>query len=420
MNRIALCALFCLMVSACVKQPGKLSFMVGGAPNEMAYWEEIVADFEKKHGTDVEIIRSATQTEQRKQAMLIALRGRKADPDVMLMDVAWVGQMAASNWLEPLPPLGLDPAPFYRRVINQADTWNDRVIGLPVYVDGGLLYYRKDLLDTYGYDAPPRTWEELIAMSQKIQTAERAANPDFCGFVWQGAQYEGLICTALEFFVSAGGGFLTRDGASMLDSEANQTALQCMVDLIHKYNVSPPNTYTDMKEEEVRHVFQQGNALFERNWPYAWGLHQQDGSAVKGKTALAPLPHFEGETSAATLGGWHVALSKFSDRKEQAAQFIKYITSYGIQKKLALKLGWNPGRRDVYDDEELVAGNPQLPALKPVFENAVSRPAVPYYSQLSLAMQKHFNAALAGTISPKAALAKAHAEVRSIIADNTQ
>ncbi len=392
----------------------ELSLMVGGTPNEIAYWENVISQFREKSGITVKLIRQTTDTDQRKQSIIFSLRGRQADPDVMLVDVAWIGQLAASGWLLPLDDFKLDTLPFFRSVIDLADTYNGSLIGLPLYIDGGLLYYRKDLLKQYGYNAPPQTWEELREMSKKVQNSERNKNNNFWGYAWQGAQYEGLVCNALETFSSAGGGFI-RDDKPVLGSENNLQALDYMVSLIHDNAVSPPNTYTDMKEEEVRMLFQSGNALFERNWPYAWGLHNSDESPVKGKVGIAPLPSFKGHKSAATLGGWHAVISAYTDQPEQAVQLISFITSYEVQKDMVLNLGWNPGRQDLYSDETIMKAVPHLVELKPVFENAIPRPMVPYYSEISQVLQKQINSALAGQISSTDALKNADSMIKTII-----
>ncbi len=392
-----------------------LSFHVGGTAEELHIWEEIIQDFTKQNGIKVEMLRSTSQTEQRKQSLMVSLRGGKSDPDVMLVDVAWIAQMAASNWLAPLDTNIVSPSPFFASIIQLADHYNQQLIGVPIYVDGGILYYRKDLLEKYGFDAPPTTWAELIQMSEKVMKGERKSDPDFWGYVWQGAQYEGLICNALETFSSAGGGFFDSLGKPVVNSSENREALKTMVGMIQDSKISPPNTYTTMKEDEVRLQFQNGSALFERNWPYAASLHASEGSAVKNRFGMAPLPHFNGHESASTLGGWHAAVSRFSDQKEEALHFVNYISSFEVQKKLTLRMGYNPGRPDVYEDPEVQKKNPELIELKSIFKNAIPRPMVPYYSNVSQILQKHLNAALAGTTSPDDALSQAQSEVQAVV-----
>ncbi|MBU1106168.1 MAG: extracellular solute-binding protein, partial [Candidatus Riflebacteria bacterium] len=201
----------------------------------------------------------------------------------------------------------------------------------------------------------------------------------------------------------------------VIDQKLNIEALQYMCELLNKQPISPPNTFTDMKEEEVRMFFHNGNALFERNWPYAWGLHNAADSAVRGKVGIAPLPGFAPGKSASTLGGWHIVMSRFSDKKPEAAALIKYLTSTAVQKQLSLNLGWNPGRIDVYDDPELLAANPALKDLKQVFHNAVPRPIIPYYSNVSQILQKHISAALANRSTPEESLKRAQTEVLELM-----
>jgi multiple sugar transport system substrate-binding protein len=299
--------------------------------------------------------------------------------------------------------------------VNQADRYEGSVVALPMYVDGGMLYYRTDLLEKYGIDGPPRTWEQLVEYAEKVMKGEREENPSFTGFVWQGAQYEGLMCTFLEFAASNRGGIELTDGTIEVATPENITAARFMHDLIHEFKVSPPSTYTEMKEEEVRMFFQKGNALFERNWPYAWQLHQAEDSPVKGTVGIAPLPHFEGGESASTLGGWHLGISRFSDRKDEAWRLVDYLTSKVVQKKVVLELGWNPGRRDVYSDPEVLETFPHFEKLEEVFQNAVARLNVPYYSYLSQTFQNHLNAALAGRVSPEKALAESEEQMQATV-----
>jgi multiple sugar transport system substrate-binding protein len=414
---LILCALLFPFLS-CGNEKPTLSLWIGGAPEEVNYLDSLVHKFEAQTGYRVEIVRQPTDSDQRRQELVVPLQSGQHNPDVFLMDVVWVGQFVSSDWLQPLndywTSLSDSLKHFFQPVIQQVDLRGDSLYALPLYVDGGLLYYRNDLLQRYGFTGPPQTWNELRDWSQEIQQKERDSNPDFYGFVWQGAQYEGLVCDFLEFAASAGGGF-SEGGKIVVDQPANVKALQFMYDLIHEYKISPPSTYTEMKEEEVRRWFQRGNALFERNWPYAWKLHQAEYSPVRGKVAVSPLPHFEGEHSASTLGGWHVGMSRFSDDKSRAAELIHFLVSYDTQKKLALNLGWNPGRSDVYSDPEVLKKMPQLAKLQTVFESAVARPNLPYYSQISKVIQRYANECLAGEENPEVALSQMQNQIDEVV-----
>lgn len=407
-------------LAGCLKQEKELVFSAGGAPNEIEFWETILKDFGKETGIQVSILRQPTDSDLRRQSILVPLKAQKQDPDVFLMDIAWISQFASADWLEDLAPaaekdrFNLDA--LWPNIVNFADRFEGKLVALPVYVDAGLLYYRTDLLKKYRFKNPPGTWNELTDYSLKIQTDIRKTNPNFFGFVWQGSQYEGLICNFLEFAGSNNGGMEINASGIKINTKENLEALKFMTDLIHRSRISPPNTFTEMKEEEVRMFFQQGNALFERNWPYAWGLHNNDDSTVKGKVGIAPLPRFEKGKSVSTLGGWHIAISKYSDRKEDAWEFAKFIVSKETQKRLSMKLGWNPSRMDVYRDKDVLSVHPHFAELGKIFINAVPRPNLPYYTQVSELMQKSINAVISGKKEPEEALTGLEKDIEKLAA----
>jgi multiple sugar transport system substrate-binding protein len=401
------------------KQAQQITFAVGGAPAELDFWQELIAQFEHQTGIKVDLLRQPTDTDLRRRGLVTSLRSKKADPDVFLMDVAWLAQFAASGWLEPLDVYmqssQLDSEVFFQKVLNLADKYEGRLVALPVYVDGGVLYYRKDLFEEFSIKEPPQLWLDFVKQAIMVQKESQKTNPDFYGFLWQGAQYEGLVCNWLEFASSKGGGIILQGRDIKINTEENAQATQFMYDLIHRFEISPPNTYTEMREEEVRIAFQQGNALFERNWPYAWALHQAGDSPVRGKVGIAPLPHFADGRSTSTLGGWHIGISKYSDEKQKSFEFMEFVLSYNTQKKLALTLGWNPGRSDVYTDAEVVEKLPHFVSLKGVFENLRPRPNVPYYTLLSEVIQRHISSVLSGSLGVEQALSEAQKEAQKIV-----
>jgi multiple sugar transport system substrate-binding protein len=391
----------------------KVTFAVGGAPNELAYWMKVIQAFERQSSIQVEMLRKPTNTDHQRQSLIISLKAEMRDPDVFLMDVAWVGLFTAAGWLEPLGE-DFDQSSFFEEVIEAVDTADGKLVSLPIYMDGGVLYYRQDLLELSGLTGPPKTWDELLFSAQRVQEQIRRENPDFYGFVWTGAQYEGLITVFMEF-AGAEGGFIRKGPGIRLTSSENLAAVSFMRDLIWKQMISPPNTYTNMREEEVRRYFQEGNAMYERNWPYAWSLHQSKESKVRGRTGVAPVPAPSGGTSVSTLGGFHIGVSAFSDVKGAAKEFVKFATSSTSQKKMALNLGWNPGRQDLYSDPELLEEAPHFRELRVVFRNSRPRPLLPYYSQISAVAQRYIHAVLADKTSASQALARADKEIEALL-----
>jgi len=408
-----------LMFFSCSSGEPELVFAVGGAPSELDYWELLIREFNSEYGKNAVMLRQATDTDLRRESLAVPLRSGRNNPDIFLMDIAWIAQFAASQWLEPLDDYiekdDYDTSVFFKNVLHQADIYREKLIALPVYIDCGLLYYRKDLLEKYDLKVP-ETWEELVDCSLNVMGSEKKHNSGFAGFIWQGAQYEGLVCSFIEFISANNGSIFSGSGETVLNSEENTEALRFMKDLIQRYGISPPNTYTEMKEEEVRTFFQNGNALFERNWPYAWQLHRSPDSKVRDVVGMALLPKFKGGTHSAALGGWHIAVSRYSDRKEDAWKLLKFILSGPVQKKLVMNLGWNSGRRDIYTDREVTEKIPELAGvLKEAFRYSAARPSLPFYTGISRILQKYVNRCLAGGMDPDEALRKSESEIKKII-----
>jgi len=402
---------------SCSSSENQFTIWIGGSPEEVNFWASVVNEFNAEHNSHLQLIRQPTYSDQRRQALVISFQAKQNNPDLFLMDVVWINQFIKSNWLQPLNNYAnkdnFSTNDFFKKTIDDVDSYDNTLYALPAFMDVALLYYRKDLLEKYGYKSPPQTWYQLLDMCIKIQNEERKSNKSFNGFVWEGAQYEGLVCSFMEFTSSMGGGIM-QGGSININTPANVKALQFMQDLIQKYHVSPKNTYTEMKEEEVRRAFQNGNASFERNWTYAWQLHQSDNSSVKGKTGLTLLPHFPDDSSFSTLGGWHIGISKYSDKKDEAWKFLKFVTSFKVQKEMLMKIGWSPGRKDVYEDKDILAKMPRIKIIKKALENTVARPTLPYYPQVSDVIQRYINNCLAGKSTPEEALKTIASELKEI------
>jgi multiple sugar transport system substrate-binding protein len=406
-NTIPLILLTVFFSLSCSEREKEFTIWIGGAPSEIAFWEEVINDYKLTTGIPVQLVRQPTYSDQRRQALVISLESEQPNPDLFLMDVIWVKQFVESEWLQPLDgymnPDTFSTNVFFERIIEQVNKFDDTIYALPVFLDVGLLYYRKDLLSEYGYEKPPETWNKLLEISLNIIEAEKKRNNFINGFVWQGAQYEGLVCTFNEF-ISSNRGSILENNQLKINQQPNIEALNFMQDIIQRYSISPRNIYTEMKEEEVRRSFQTGNSVFERNWSYAWQLHQSAGSPVAGKTGITILPHFENGKPAATLGGWHIGLSKFSDAKEEAWELMKFITSYEVQKRMLMEIGWNPSRKDVYDDPDAEKEIPHIHILKNSLENSDARPTLSFYPQLSQIIQRFVNNCIAGRMPPEEAL----------------
>jgi trehalose/maltose transport system substrate-binding protein len=416
---LVLCAgvfLFSCPVSKKVKEEFGIVTVVfkhGKIAGDPEAFRSLLQRFEAEHpGIMVKDETLPASSDQQHQFYVISLEGHSGDFDVLSMDVIWVQEFARAGWIRDLSDLlpSEKRGEFFPGPMT-AVTYQGGAYAIPWYIDAGLLYYRKDLLDKYGL-GPPKTWEELVSTAQTILKGEE--DPHLRGFVWQGKQYEGLICNVLEFIWSAGGHVLNDRGRVILASKESEVALGFMRDLIARYRVSPAMV-TSADEEATRRIFGEGRAIFMRNWPYAWNRFEQKGSKVRGKVGVAELPSFPGHSSAATLGGWQLGINRYSPHPKEAEALVQFLTSSEIQRRMAIEIGYKPTRKSLYKDEKLIASQPFITGLYGVFLSARPRPVTPYYLMLSQALQPEFSAALVGLKRPEKALRDAQLEMNYIL-----
>ncbi|WP_026379477.1 ABC transporter substrate-binding protein [Afifella pfennigii] len=354
---------------------------------------------------------SATERLALYQQLLAAGAG---DIDVLQIDVVWPGLLGA-HFID-LTPYAEGAASGQFETMIEANTIDGRLVAMPWFADAGVLYARQDLLDAYGREMP-QTWQELSETAQYVQEREReAGNDDFWGYVWQGRAYEGLTTNAIEWIASHGGGTIVdQAGEITVSNEAAAQALGKAAGWVG--TISPPGVL-NYAEEEARGVFQSGNALFMRNWPYAWALAQADDSPIRGKVSIAPLPRGgEDGRHAAALGGQSLAVSRYSQHPQIAADLVIFLTSQEEQKRRAIEGSFNPTLPALYDDDEILASASFIGELSDVFANAVARPAAATgqdYSRVSNAFFNAVHGILSGEQEPGAGLQSLERELTRI------
>jgi multiple sugar transport system substrate-binding protein len=219
----------------------------------------------------------------------------------------------------------------------------------------------------------------------------------------------------LEYIWSNDGALLT-DGKVNAFREENVAALAFMKDLIYKHGVTPGLVRTAI-EEPTRHIFGNGRAVFMRNWPYAWNIFEKEGSPVKGKVGVAPLPSFKGGEYGSTLGGWQLGINRFSKHQQEAEKLVEFLTSYDVQKQLALTVGYKPTRKALYNDKELKKAQPFITGLYGVFERARPRPVSPYYMIITQVLQPEFSSVISGSKTAEDALRSIDSQLARILVE---
>ncbi len=342
-------------------------------------------------------------------------QAQSGDVDVYQVDVIWAGIIAdhVVNLKDYLPQDYIDQ--FFPDMIA-GQTINDSLVAIPWFTDAAGLYYRTDLLDKYNLSVPT-TWQELQDAAQTIQDGERAdGNSDFYGYVWQGNAYEGLTCDAHEWLVSeTGNTFIEPDGTVNVNNQQFVDFLNMAAGWVGGIS---PEAVTTYQEEESRAVWQAGNAAFMRNWPYAYGLGNAEDSVIAGKFGYAPLP--EGASrAAACLGGWQLAVSKYSANVDAAVSVAAFLASPDEQKTRALSpQGANPTIPALYDDPDLAAANPLFGAMGPILSTAFPRPSgvtADHYNDASQLFYSAVHSVLTGESDAQTAVENLEVDLQDLV-----
>jgi len=368
--------------------------------------QEATNAWAEQTGNQVEVVSTPNSATERLALYQQILAANSAEVDVFEIDVIWPG-LLANHFVDLTEYMDQETIEQHFDAIVDNNTVDRRLVAMPWFTDGGILYYRADLLEKYGKE-PPVTWQELTDTANEIQDAERAeGNGRMQGFVFQAKAYEGLTCNGLEWIDSFGGGTIVdAEGAITVNNEQAAQALELAASWI---GTIAPEGVLNYAEEESRGVFQSGNAVFMRNWPYAWALGNAEDSPIKGKIGVTQLPK-GGEDGKHTgaLGGWQLAVSKYSQNPEIAADLVRHLTSAEEQKRRAIKAAKNPTIEALYQDPEVLEAVPFFGGLYETFTNAVARPSRitgDRYNQVSAEFFNAVHAVLSGRSDAGSSLA---------------
>ncbi|MCK5642547.1 MAG: ABC transporter substrate-binding protein [Gammaproteobacteria bacterium] len=389
-----------------VSGPAKIVGMLGtGQP-----YDGFVEQFQKENpNIEVELIPAPNTSVLRRDKYVTMFAAGDGSIDVVLMNTVSTGEYAASLWILPLDDhvqvndiKNRNYGSFYN-----ACMWKGKLYGIPLTADTLNFYWRSDLLEGSGMSKPD-TWADMVTQAEKLQSK------DIFGMASSWERGNQIHCQFLLFIAGNGGDVLNKDYSKVIiDSKSNVEALQMMADMINRQKIAPKDVLS-LTVDDGRIVFNEGRAVFNINWDYAWGRYQGDDSPVKGKVGVGTAPTFKKPVS--VLGGWNLGINKFSKNKEAALAFIKYITTDKMATWMVLNSSQTSPNKVAMSTPEYVERNPMLiKALAKNYDLAVSRPVTSSYAEITEVISQDVMPALFGEDSPEAALGKAAENIRKIM-----
>lgn len=390
-----------------------LRFFVGGAQRPDVTRQIADAYSRLNPSVKIEVETGGVTPEQQQQFLNAAIASKDATLDLILIDVLRPAQWAAAQIIEPLDAyLGAEKEAVLARYLpafRATASAGGKVFSLPYFADVQFLYYRKDLIEKYGFHSP-KSWEDLKTFSQKIIEGEKSAN--LKGFEAVGAPVEGAVCSYLVPLWGAGEELL-KDGKLNLSTPVARKPFDLWADL--KASKVTPANLAEIATDRIRQDLQAGNLVFGMTWGYVWNRTQADAdSTVKDKIGIAPPPGFTADRPAGCLGGWQVAVSGFSRNKVEAVKFARYLSSPEVSKVQAVLSAHLPVFQSIYSDEDVLRANPWFAQALPAVQAARARPITPRYSEVSEIIRTNMSAFFAGTKTADAALADMNARLGAI------
>lgn len=305
--------------------------------------------------------------------MVRRLAAHDSGMDILGLDTTWTAEFANAGWIRPWTGAnkreamrGTLPGPL------ESATYEGELYAAPKNTNVQLLWYRADLVDH-----APKTWAEMIEMSQRLKAQGKPYR-----ILLPGAEYEGFVVEFNTLVASAGGTIVSDDGERAVVDEGVVKALEILKKLATSGVTSP--SFSNAKEDDVRRAFQNGKGAFQLNWPYVYASMKEEAPELAKKVEWARYPAvYPGKPSRVTIGGFNLAVSSYSDQPRKAFDAALCLRNPRHQKIQAIKAGVPPTIGSVYKGPKMAEKYPMRETIKAELKNAAVRPVTPAYQSVS-------------------------------------
>ncbi len=329
-----------------------------------------------KENPNITIKVQAMPWNQGHEKMLTAVASKKG-PDVIQMGTSWIPEFASAGALADLTPYiekfpELKPENFYAGAV-EAGKYEGKYVGAPWYVETRVLYYRSDLLKEAGYDAAPKTWEELSDAAKKL-----AARGDGKYGISIDPKEQSL---GFMFSRQNGAEWFTADGKPNFNDAKFVEAVQYLNSFYQ--NGSAPK---DLGLEIVP-AFKEGILPMFISGPWMIKLIKDQAPEIDGKWEIAVLPKKENNIS--LLGGSNLSIFEHSKNKDAAAKFIAFMSKPETQVKWMEETSSLPAATASWEND-ILKNDANYKVIGEQLNAAQPMPVITQWSPISENYLKHF------------------------------
>ena len=420
-------AIFVLPIKAKLKtsQAVNLKIIVTDqqAPGVIGVIDDFLASSLGDGVDDVTVVASGTRADDQLTYLISQMQIESEEFDVIGLDTIWPAQFAENGWIIELGPL-LDENEMNAYVPGMVDscTYKGKIWAYPYFMNLGVLFYRNDILTRNGYSEDDiETWAELKTVANAIlnDEDEQDLNPDLVGYVGQLDVYEGGVVNFFEWCGSFGATeIITSDGKVDINNDDVNAAMTFIKGLIPpQYTGVMNNSYIIPRSGLVHDegssvgVWLAGNAIFMRQWTFAYGLSVDEGMDF----GVAPLPTATGaaDEKSSCVGGAVLSIPKYSKHKTEALNLIKFLGDKLAQEFELTNISNFPALKSVYDSPP--TGYEWIDEWKDQLAKTLSRPVHPDYSQVSTVIADYFSDLLSCQKDVDTALEEMEADAKEIL-----
>ncbi|GAB6928835.1 sugar ABC transporter substrate-binding protein [Paenibacillus sp. JCM 10914] len=290
---------------------------------------------------------------------LLTAVASKSGPDVVQMGTTWIPEFAQAGALLDLTPYleqypNLKPENYFDGAV-QTMSYDDKVVGIPWYVETRVLFYRTDILAEMGYPEGPKNWDELKDAGEKLAARGNG-------------NYAITIDAKDMNYLSM---FAWQNGSVMIDEDRQPhfnepPFVEAMEFLKSFYDTGMTPLASDL---DLFAAFKDGQFPMFISGPWMIQGIKDKAPEIEGKWATTVLPAKESNTS--FLGGANMSVFNSTKNAEEAVKFISFmseqesqLTNYDVSKNLpAIKSAWEDER---FQDPIFATFGVQLENAQPV------------------------------------------------------
>ena len=382
--------------------------------NEDGPLKKVVGNYKSQTGIEVQVVEFPYDSLYSK--LVTTFQANDSSYDLCMMDDPWMPKFGTMGALQPLDNFGFTRDSDIPAVVYDVGTWppphgpvppteqskTKHLYGITIVGNVEMFMYRSDK------SSAPTSWNDVLSNAAKYNAA------NFYGYVIRGKATNPVSSDSLPILWSFGGNIFDDNWKVQLDSADSIAAVDFLTRQLKKYAEPGAESFDAAERSQAMAT---GKAYQSTVWPgeITGIVEDPTVSQVKGKVAYIPIPPGPSGKGLGMMGNWLLGIPKGSKNGSAAADFIKWMLKTENMRNYVAQ-GGIPIRNSILNDASLASANPYFKALAASFAAVPNwRPRTDQWGAVETSYGTAMNAAVAGQLTPQAAMQKAASEIRTVM-----